>query len=62
MTAEQVASAGFAPSRGDRLQRRCAVLAQLVATIALVVSLLVSGTAVSIGIARADCLPLVKVR
>lgn len=56
MSIDQVAGAGFSPSRGDRLQRRCAVWVQLVAAACLVVSLGVAGTAVSISIARA--LPL----
>ena len=59
MTTHQVAYAGFSPRGGDRLQRRCALWVQLVATLALVISLGVAGTAVSIGMARADS-PIVQ--
>ena len=53
MTTDQAARAGFAPNRGDRVQRRCTLLVHLIATAGLVLSLGVAGAAVSIGIARA---------
>jgi hypothetical protein len=54
MSIDQVASAGFSPDHGDRLQRRCALWVQLVAAVCLMISLGVAGTAVTIGMARAD--------
>jgi hypothetical protein len=53
MTTERIAREGFAPSRGDRMHRRCGIMVQLIATLGLVVSLAVAGTAVSIGMAGA---------
>ncbi len=58
MSPDPTARAGFArPSNYRRPYRhRSAMLAQLIATSALVVSIAVAATAVSIGIARADAL------
>jgi hypothetical protein len=53
MTTERIVSAGFAPGRGDRMHRRCGVLVQLIATLGLIVSLAVAGTAVTVGMAAA---------
>jgi hypothetical protein len=48
-------SAGFAPRRDERAEDcRSTVLAQLITSVALVLSIAVAATAVSIGIARAD--------
>ena len=49
-------SAGFAPpaERGLGSERQTAVLAELVATIGLSLSVLVAATVISIGVARAD--------
>jgi len=44
---------GFTDPRQRRRQRRSVMLAQLIATVALIVSIAVVVTAVSIGIARA---------
>jgi ABC-type lipoprotein release transport system permease subunit len=44
---------GFTVSRQRRRQRRSVMLAQLIATVALIVSIAVVVTAVSIGFARA---------
>jgi len=52
MTTERIARTGFV-SRGDGLQRRCGLLVQLIATLGLVISLAVAGTAVTIGMAGA---------
>lgn len=52
MTTGRIARAGFV-SRGDRLQRRCGLMVQLIATLGLVISLAVAGTAVTIGMAGA---------
>jgi hypothetical protein len=52
MTTERIARAGFAPSR-DRLHRRCGIMVQLIATLGLVISLAIAGTAVTIGMAGA---------
>ena len=53
MTTERIAGAGFVPGRGDRLHRRCGLMVQLIATLGLVISLAVAGTAVTIGMAGA---------
>ena len=49
-------SAGFTPPAGRALgsERQAAVLAELVATIGLSLSVLVAATVISIGVARAD--------
>ncbi len=62
MSTDETAAGGFAPGRGDRLQRRCGLWVQLIATVSLVISLAVAGTAVSIGMARADGAPLARLR
>jgi hypothetical protein len=51
---------GFAPRRRDRaVIRRSGLLVQVIATVALMLSLAVAATAVSIGIARAQaCAPI----
>jgi hypothetical protein len=49
----QFSTIGFTVSRQRRRQRRSVMLAQLIATVALIVSIAVVVTAVSIGIARA---------
>lgn len=56
MSPEPISRAGFArPNRYRRARRqRSAMMAQLIATAALVISIAVAATAVSIGIARAD--------
>lgn len=54
MTTDRTVRAGFAPSRGDRrLHRRCGMMVQLIATLGLVISLAIAGTAVTIGMAGA---------
>ena len=60
MTTERIARAGFAAGRSDRLHRRCGMVVQLIATLGLVVSLAVAGTAVSIGMAGAAGLSAAK--
>ena len=61
MSPDPTARAGFARPAGDRPnRRRSAMLAQLIASLALVVSIAVAATAVSIGIARADALTPIK--
>jgi len=51
---------GFAPPRSVRTRgHRCTAVAQLVTSVALVVSIAIAATAVSIGIARADGFPAV---
>jgi hypothetical protein len=52
---------GFTDPRQRRERRRAVALAQLIATIALLVSIAVSATVVSIGIARASGPPLTDV-
>jgi hypothetical protein len=48
---------GFAPHCDERVHgRHCNILAQLIATVALVMSIAVAATAVTIGIARAETL------
>ena len=55
MTFDRTDRTGFAPHRCERGQgRRSTMLAQLVTSTALVLSIAVAATAVSIGIARAD--------
>ena len=55
MTFDRNDRTGFAPHRCERrLGRRSTVLAQLVASAALALSITVAATAVTIGIARAD--------
>lgn len=51
-----IESAGFTPPAGRALgsERRTVLFAQLVATIALALSVVVAATVVSIGVARAD--------
>lgn len=51
---------GFSPPRGRGRRRRRSVLAQIVASAALVVSIVVAATAVTIEIARADVLGAVR--
>jgi len=51
--AEEAVRAGFSPERGDRTFRCRTLMIELIAAAALVVSLGVAGTAVSIGLARA---------
>jgi hypothetical protein len=53
MTTGRIARAGFALNRGDRFHRRCGLLVQLIATLGLIVSLAVAGTAVTVGMATA---------
>ena len=57
MTTGRIARAGFALNRGDRLRRRCGLLVQLIATLGLIVSLAVAGTAVTFGMAAASASP-----
>jgi len=58
--AELTSSSGFAPPRAEQmLSRRRAVVLELIATVALTVSLVVAATAVSIGdlsFARGDAI------
>ncbi len=55
MRPDRIDSTGFAPRRGARAHgRRCAIIAQAITSLALVLSLAVALTAVTIGIARAD--------
>jgi hypothetical protein len=53
---KHIQSAGFASPAGRALggERRTAVFAELLATLALAISIVVAATAVSIGVARAD--------
>jgi len=53
---KHIESAGFTPPAGRAIGRehRTAVFAELVATLALVFSIVVAATVVSIGVARAD--------
>jgi Na+/pantothenate symporter len=61
MLPDSTVRAGFARPAGYRPnRRRSAMLAQLIASLALVVSIAVAATAVSIGIARADALTPIK--
>ena len=54
MTTERTLRAGFAPSRGDRrFYRHCGMMIQLIATLGLVISLAIAGTAITIGMAGA---------
>jgi hypothetical protein len=55
MTLDQIDHTGFSPRRHARTQgHRSAAVAQLVTSAALVFSIAIAATAVSIGIARAD--------
>jgi hypothetical protein len=55
MTFDRIDRAGFAPRPLESVHgRRSTMLAQLITTVALVLSIAVAATAVSIGIARAD--------
>ena len=57
MWADPTARAGFArPSRHHRARRRTALFAHAIASAALLASVVVAATAVSIGIARAEAL------
>jgi len=62
MSTGQIARAGFALSRGDRFHRRCGLLVQLIATLGLIVSLAVAGTAVTVGMAAAKASPQAAAR
>jgi hypothetical protein len=60
MAYDSVDHAGFAPPRRVRTgRRRSTAVAQLITSIALVASIAVAATAVSMGIARADGFPAV---
>ena len=60
MTLDRTDRMGFAPPRGVRTgSRRRTAVAQLITSVALVVSIAVAATAVSMGIARADSYPAV---
>jgi hypothetical protein len=55
MSRDRTHQAGFAPRNRERVRGHCSMMvAQLIATVALVLSIAVAATAVSIGIARAD--------
>ena len=57
MTANRIDRTGFAPHADERVRgRHSNILAQLIATVALVMSIAVTATVVTIGIARADAL------
>jgi hypothetical protein len=53
MTLDRIDRPGFAPRRHQR-SHECSMVAQLITTVALVLSIAVAATAVSIGIAHAD--------
>jgi hypothetical protein len=60
MTLDRTDRTGFASPRSVRTRgHRCTAVAQLITSVALVLSIAVSATAVSIGIARADGFPAV---
>jgi hypothetical protein len=60
MTLDRIDRTGFAPRRHECVHgRRSTVVAQLITTVSLVLSIAVAATAVSIGIARADGLAAV---
>ena len=60
MTFDRTDRTGFAPPRGVRTGgHRCTAVAQLITSVALVVSIAVAATAVTMGIARADSFPAV---
>jgi len=55
MTTDRIDRTGFAPHGEERVRGRyCNILAQLIATVALVMSIAVTATVVTFGIARAD--------
>lgn len=55
MTFDRTDRTGFAPPRSVRTRaRRCTAVAQLITSGALVLSIAIAATTVSIGIARAD--------
>jgi len=55
MTTDRTDRTGFAPHGEERVRGRyCNILAQLIATVALVMSIAVTATVVTFGIARAD--------
>jgi len=55
MTTDRIERTGFAPHAGERVRgRHCNILVQLIAAVALVMSIAVAATVVTIGIARAD--------
>jgi hypothetical protein len=55
MTTDRIERTGFAPHAGERVRGRHGnILAQLIAAVALVMSIAVAATVVTIGIARAD--------
>src|SRR6185437_8791608 len=51
---KHIQSAGFASPTGRGGEGRTVILAELMATLALAISILVAATVVSIGVARAD--------
>ena len=60
MTFDRIDRTGFEPPRSVRTRGpRCTAVAQLITSAALVLSIAVAATAVSIGIARADGFPAV---
>lgn len=60
MAFDRIDRTGFAPPSGVRTGGgRCTAVAQLITSIALVVSIAVAATAVSMGMARADGFPAV---
>ena len=54
MTSDRNDRTGFAPRRCERRHGRSSAFAQLITSVALVLSIAVAATAVSMGIARAD--------
>ena len=55
MTTDRIERTGFAPHAGERVRgRHCTIVVQLIAAAALVMSIAVTATVVTIGIARAD--------
>jgi LDH2 family malate/lactate/ureidoglycolate dehydrogenase len=54
MTSDRNDRTGFAPHRRERRRGRSTAFAQLITSVALVLSIAVAATAVSMGIARAD--------
>lgn len=58
MSIDRIDHTGFAPHRCERAHgHRTTALAQLITSAALALSIAIAGTAVSIGIARADGIP-----
>ena len=58
MTFDRIDRTGFASPRSVRTHgHRCTAVAQLITSVALVLSIAVTATVVSIGIARADAFP-----